>query len=107
MTNGLGQKIKELRAQRDWTQNELWRHSGIGRTTLASIETGKVANPSAPTFLKLARAFNIRPEELYEAAGYIREPRIAYEETPEQLLDNLKLNIRRLERKLKENEEGD
>jgi len=39
--------------------------------------------------VKLARAFNIRPEELYQAAGYIEEARTAYEprkETASELL---------------------
>lgn len=106
MTNGLGRKIKELRAQRDWTQNELAKRSGLDRGYIAHLEIDTVNKPAAEVFLKLARAFNIRPEELYEAAGYIKEPKTAYEETTDQLLDNIKLNVRRLEKKLKENEGG-
>jgi len=93
MGNRLGLKIKELRNERGWTQNELAKRSHVDRGYLASIETSKVSNPSADTFLKLARAFNIRPEELYEAAGYIREakPLSPRQETPEEILDRLKL----------------
>jgi len=91
--SSLGSKIKELRAERGWTQNELAKRSGVDRGALASIETGKVANPSPQNFLKLARAFNIRPEELYQAAGYVSDAKTAYQykETPEEILDRLKL----------------
>lgn len=87
-------KIKQLRAERDWTQNELAKRSGIDRGYLASIETEKVNNPAAHIFLKLARAFNIRPEELYQAAGYIEgleKPLYPRQETPEDILERLKL----------------
>lgn len=93
MEGGLGQKIKELRSQRDWTQNELAKRSGIDRGALASIETGKAKNPTTANLLKLARAFNIRPEELYHAAGYIKDDRTLrpIKETPEELLERLRL----------------
>lgn len=90
----LGQKIKELRAEKEWTQHELAKHSGIGRGYLAQLETDIVANPSANILLKLARAFNIRPEELYQAAGYVKDARVPYlprQETHEEILDRLKL----------------
>lgn len=89
----LGKKIKELRVERDWTQNELAKRSGIDRGYLASIETGKVVNPSVDTFLKLARAFSIRPEELYQAAGYIKETRGDFprKESPEEILQRFNI----------------
>jgi len=93
MENRLGTKLKQLRAERDWTQKELAERSKLDRGYLANLECGKVAKPSADTFLKLARAFNIRPEVLYQAAGYIKEAESAYQhkETPEEILDRLKL----------------
>jgi len=87
----LGRKIKELRVEREWTQRELARRTGLDRGYLAYIESGRVGKPSADTFLKLARAFRIAPEELYQAAGYIKEAKATYKETPEQILEKLKL----------------
>jgi len=90
----LRQKIRELRAERDWTQAELAKRAGLGRGYISNLEGAKVVHrPSAEALLKLARAFNIKPEELYEAAGYIKElkdinPR---PDTPEELLDKLRL----------------
>lgn len=89
--NKLGEQIRRLRKERDWTQRGLAKRSGIDRGYLASIETGKVANPSATIFLALARAFNIHPEELYQAAGYIKEAKIIYKESPEEILERLRL----------------
>jgi len=93
--NRLATKVKELRILRNWTQQELARRSGITRETVASIETNKIKNPSAEIFIKLARAFNIRPEELYEAAGYIKDARSTYvhERTPEELIELAKISL--------------
>lgn len=106
----LGDKIRELREERGWSQNELAICSGLNRSYIAHMETNRINNPSGDTFIKLSRAFNIHPEELYQAAGYIKEARIPnrFDETPEQMLANIKLNVRRLEKNLKEqNNSGD
>ena len=91
--NLLAIKIREFRALRGWTQDDLAKRSGVNRGSLASIETGKAANPSVDIFLKLARAFNIRPEELYQAAGYIKDNRTIrpIKETSEDILERLRL----------------
>lgn len=90
----LRQRIRELRKEKGWTQEELAKRSGLDRGYIANLEGSKsIQRPSADAFIKLARAFNIRLEELYQAAGYIRElddvkPR---PETPEQILERLRL----------------
>lgn len=92
----MGNKIRELRKARDWSQNELAKRSGVDRSYIAYLETAKVGKPSAETFIKLARTFNIRPEELYQAAGYIIDTNISLsfaKETPEDILDRLKVAI--------------
>jgi len=96
MRSNLGTKIKELRKERDWSQAELSNKSGINRSTIAYLETGRIAKPSAQTFLKLSRAFNIRPEELYKTAGYILDANVfvnSPKETPEEILDRLRVSI--------------
>jgi len=89
----LRQKIKELRKERNWTQLELAKRSGLDRGYIANLEGSKsVRRPSADAFLKLARTFNIKPEELYEAAGYIKGTNGTHPrpETPEEIIDHLK-----------------
>ena len=73
---------------------ELARRSGLDRGYIANLEGSKsIQRPSADAFLKLAHAFNIKPEELYEAAGYIKgvEGTSTRPETPEEILDRLRL----------------
>lgn len=93
---GIGEEIRRLRLERDWTYNELAKRSKINSTTLRSIETGKSNHPTTANLLKLARAFNIRPEELYQAAGYITFARPIFpwqQERPEEILDHVRLAL--------------
>lgn len=90
----LPEKLKELRLQRGWTQLEVAKRSGLDRGYVSYLEQpkSKDTHPSAEALLSLARAFNIKPEELYEAAGYIKGLQISPRpETPEEILDRLKL----------------
>lgn len=38
----LGKRIRELRKERGWTQFEMAERSGIDRSYLAEVETGKI-----------------------------------------------------------------
>jgi transcriptional regulator with XRE-family HTH domain len=103
----LSSKLKELRKERDLSQEELAKRSGIDRSTIAYLETDRTDKPSAETFFKLAFALDIHVNELFAAAGYIKDPRGDYYNDPtiEQLLDKLKLTVSQLEKKLKEKKE--
>ncbi len=88
----LAQKLKELRKERDWTQEEVAKRSGLGRRTVSYWEKKDRKRPPANILLGFARAYNIKPEELYQAAGYIKETKIPYHlEAPEEILDKLRL----------------
>ena len=82
----IGQKIKELRKERGWSQYKLAEKAGVPRTSLASWELDRTV-PKTEFILKLTRALNITVEELYQAAGYIKETKTPYrhKETPEEL----------------------
>jgi transcriptional regulator with XRE-family HTH domain len=84
----LTNKIKQLREERNWTQDELAKRSGLDRAYIAAIETKQIKKPSVGSFIKLARAFKIRPEELYQAAGYIKDVRttIPHKESWDEIL---------------------
>lgn len=92
MNGRLGERLKELRAERGWTQRDLALRSGVKRGYLASVEAGLVENPSVPVFLKLAGALGVPVEGLYEAAGYVKASQVSprYLETPDDMLDHLK-----------------
>lgn len=89
----LAEKLKELRLERGWTQEEVAKRSGLGRRTVSYFEKRDRERPPADILLKFAKAFNIKPEELYQAAGYITETRDTHPrpETPEEILDRLRL----------------
>ena len=57
-------RLKVLRAERDWTQARLARELEVSRQTVNAIETGKY-DPSLPLAFKLARVFGQPIEEIF------------------------------------------
>ncbi|HSW58551.1 MAG TPA: LexA family transcriptional regulator [Dehalococcoidales bacterium] len=72
-TMSLGNYIKAVRRHRGLSQWELSRISGLSRSHISRLEMDSYESPSAGTFLSLARALKIHPDDLYQAAGYLRE----------------------------------
>ncbi len=62
--------IRQLREERDWSQELLARRLGVGQGTVSNWERGlKVPQPR--TRLRLAELFGVRPEEIVvEQAEY-------------------------------------
>ena len=58
-------RIKVLRAERDWTQADLAQALEVSRQTVNAIETGKY-DPSLPLAFRLARLFGRSIEEIFE-----------------------------------------
>ena len=58
-------RIKVLRAERDWTQADLAEKVGISRQAVISIEKYKYT-PSLELAFKIAEAFNVSIEEVFE-----------------------------------------
>lgn len=56
--------LKELRAERDWSQAELAEKLGVSRQTVNAIETGKY-DPSLPLAFKVAKLFGKKIEEIF------------------------------------------
>jgi putative transcriptional regulator len=61
-------RLKVLRAERDWSQAELADRLGVSRQTINSIETGKY-DPSLPLALRIGRLFDRPVETLFELDG--------------------------------------
>ena len=57
-------KLKELRAERDWSQAELAAHLDVSRQTINAIETGKY-DPSLPLAFRIARLFACTIEDIF------------------------------------------
>lgn len=58
-------RIKVLRAERDWTQADLAERVGISRQAVISIEKYKYT-PSLELAFKIAEAFNVSINEVFE-----------------------------------------
>ena len=57
-------KLKILRAMRNWSQAELGAQLDVSRQAVNAIETGKY-DPSLPLAFKIARLFDMRIEEIF------------------------------------------
>lgn len=63
-------RLKVLRAERDWSQADLAGRLGVSRQTINAIETEKY-DPSLPLALKMGRLFDRSVENIFllEADG--------------------------------------
>ena len=57
-------RLKVLRAERDWTQADLAAALGVSRQTVNAIEKQKF-DPSLPLAFKAARLFELAIEEIF------------------------------------------
>lgn len=58
-------RLKVLRAERDWSQAELAMRLHVSRQTVHAIENGKY-NPSLSLAFKIARLFGLKIEEIFD-----------------------------------------
>ena len=61
-------RLKVLRAERDWTQADLADQLQVTRQTINAIEKGKYA-PSLPLAFKLAALFGMPIETIFSTDG--------------------------------------
>ena len=57
-------RLKDLRAERNWTQADLAQHLSVSRQTVNAIEKGKF-DPSLPLAFRIARLFNLKIEDIF------------------------------------------
>ena len=70
--------VRARRMEGDWSQEELARRSGLSRTGISAIETGRII-PSAAAALALAAALECRVEDLFNLRRpELREPQWAW-----------------------------
>jgi putative transcriptional regulator len=59
-------RLKVLRAERDWSQADLAERLDVSRQSVNAIETGKY-DPSLPLAFKIAALFGMPIEAIFEA----------------------------------------
>jgi putative transcriptional regulator len=64
MAEGLANRLRELRAERDLTQAALAEAIGVSRKTINTVENG-IFTPSVTLALKLARALGCPVEAIF------------------------------------------
>jgi putative transcriptional regulator len=60
-------RLKVLRAERDWTQARLAEKLDVSRQTVNAIETGKF-DPSLPLAFRISGVFALPIEEIFDPA---------------------------------------
>ena len=58
-------RLKLLRAERDWSQSELADRLDVSRQTVNAIETGRY-DPSLPLAFKIAKVFETSIEQVFD-----------------------------------------
>lgn len=61
----MNNRLKVLRAERDWSQADLAERLGISRQSVNAIETGKY-DPSLPLAFRIAELFALRIEDIFQ-----------------------------------------
>lgn len=61
-------RLKVLRAERNWSQAELAERAQVSRQAINAVETGKF-DPSLPLAFTLAEVFGLRIEDIFDPKG--------------------------------------
>ncbi|HYJ82115.1 MAG TPA: helix-turn-helix transcriptional regulator [Allosphingosinicella sp.] len=59
-------RLKVLRAERDWSQGDLADRLQVSRQSVNAIETGRY-DPSLPLAFRIAKLFGLPVEAIFEA----------------------------------------
>ena len=58
-------RLKVLRAERDWSQQHLAERLGVSRQSVNAIETGRY-DPSLPLAFRIADVFELAIEDIFQ-----------------------------------------
>lgn len=61
----MNNRLKVLRAERDWSQQDLADRLGVSRQSVNAIEKGRY-DPSLPLAFRIARLFGLSIEEIFD-----------------------------------------
>lgn len=64
----MNNRLKVLRATRDWSQQDLAERLKVSRQSVNAIETGKY-DPSLPLAFRIAAIFGLAIEEIFDPDG--------------------------------------
>ena len=61
----MNNRLRVLRAERDWSQGDLADRLGVSRQSVNALETGKY-DPSLPLAFRIARLFELPIERIFD-----------------------------------------
>ena len=61
-------RLKVLRAERDWSQQDLAERLQVSRQSVNAIETGKY-DPSLPLAFRISEIFGLTIEQIFDPKG--------------------------------------
>lgn len=61
-------RLRVLRAEREWSQADLAVHLDVSRQAVNAIETGK-HDPSLPLAFRISRLFEMPIEDIFDDSG--------------------------------------
>jgi putative transcriptional regulator len=61
---GVKNRLRVLRAEREWSQQDLAQHLEVSRQSVNAIETGKY-DPSLPLAFRIADVFGLPIEQIF------------------------------------------
>lgn len=63
-TKHMGDRIREMRIQKEWNQSELARRVGVARATVNQWESGAIKDIKLKTFLRVVQVLGCTPNHL-------------------------------------------
>ena len=69
----MNNRLKVLRAERDWSQSDLAERLAVSRQSVNAIETGKY-DPSLPLAFRIAELFALQIEDIFSASSAADAP---------------------------------
>jgi transcriptional regulator with XRE-family HTH domain len=98
--NGIGQRIREARSKRGWSQNELASRAGVKQPTLQRIEAGLRQDPSIRTIAALAVALGMTIDALVDQAAPLTTPQSDASQIAFDAIEELTRHVAEVEERL-------
>lgn len=67
-------RLRRLRRDRELTQEQLAKASGVNQTTISDLENGRTTNPSWETIARIAKALHVDPHDVFPIDGHEANP---------------------------------
>lgn len=61
----IGERIKEVRKEKDMTLEDVAKRIGVAKSTIQRYEAGLISSPKQPVLAAMAKAFNVKEEWLF------------------------------------------